>query len=164
MKSAWTQRLEQAYSENSQMGSLQSRHKSLSLLVPDVLLEDMVHVIGGVYCPVSVLYGNPGIHTSNGVYLARRLTSVTGDSLELEECKVVYVSCSHCVVDKTLLLPKEDENKKRLADIVAGGEHMQYPWVAYTPGNYPRIVEAATGNKTPEDQSKRITKKHNAGM
>lgn len=159
MKSALSQRPGQVYSENSQMGSLQSRYKSLLPLVPDALPEDMVHVIGGVYCPVSVLYGNPSMHTSNGVYLARRLVSRSGDGWE-----VVYASCAHCVYDKTLALPKDSD---RLAEIVPGGEDMQYPWVAYTPLGYPRIIMAAAANTrshthTATKSNARIPKKHKA--
>jgi hypothetical protein len=126
------------YSENSSMGSLQLRYKTLSQLVPDVQPEDMVHVIGGVFCPVSVLHGNPGVHTSNGVYVARRL------SLD-----VVYASCAHCVLSKGKKRLEEVEGNGRPflgVEILVGSEDMQYPWVAYTRENYPRIITASLAN------------------
>jgi hypothetical protein len=118
------------------MSSLQPRYKTLSPLVPDLKPEDMLHVTRGIYCPVSVLYGSPHIHTHNGVYVARSL------SLQSKgECGIVYVSCPYCVLDKSLM-----PNKKKgegLASIVAGSENMAYPWVAYTREGFPGIMKAA---------------------
>lgn len=136
------------YSENSSMGSLQQRFKTLSRLVPDVQPEDMVHVIGGVFCPVSVLYGNPGVHTSNGVYVARRL------SLD-----VVYASCAHCVLNKGKKGLEEEENGRPFlgVEILVGSEDMQYPWVAYTRENYPRIINASLANTPPSSRTHTTT-------
>jgi hypothetical protein len=131
------------------MGSLQSRHKSLSQLVPSVCLRDMVHVIGGVICPVSALFGNPGVHTNNGVYVARRLPPLPGDNHGGDVVGPVYASCAHCVFDKAAWRRHTQLVEDRLVEIVAGGEDMKYPWVVYTRDNYPLIIATATTAAAP---------------
>lgn len=141
MKSAWMPGAGQKYGENSQMECLQLLYRSLSRLVPDVLLEDMVHVVG-VPCPVSVLYSKTVVvHGSNGIYMARKPDG---------NCDVVYARCTHCVLDKSLL-PKYDSSSDggdegALAEIV-GDLISGHPWVAYTRQNYPKII-AAMGRGT----------------
>jgi hypothetical protein len=117
------------YAENTGMGSLRDRHKALIKKIPDassVRLEDMMHVIGGFYCPVSVLYGNPAVHTSNGGYVAKT-----------SSMDKVYVSCPFCVFDKKLM------QKEPLVDLVPGTENSKHPWAVYTREGYPRITQAA---------------------
>lgn len=126
------------------MPCLQSKYKQLSKhMNPDqVKQEDMVHVIRGIYCPVSVLYGRPSVHSSNGVFAARDITRVAPG----EECGVVYASCPNCVFDKSL--SKEEEGGEQLVEMVHGTEDSQNPWVIYTRENYSRIAEAAERTRT----------------
>ena len=115
------------YAENTRMDSLKNRHKSLSRYIPEVGLEGMMHVIGGFYCPVSVLYGNPYVHTSNGGYAAKTLDG-----------KTVYVSCPYCVFEKTMV----DSQETLMDMVVPGTEDSRYPWVMYTEENYQKIMKA----------------------
>jgi hypothetical protein len=125
------------------MPSLQHKHKVLSHKVPDVKVEDMLHVIGGIYCPVSVLYGHPSVHSSNGVYAARDIAKVGSG----EECDVVYASCPNCVMDKSLVSTRGGKDVQ-LVEMVQGTEDSQHPWVVYTRANYDRIAEAAAKSRT----------------
>lgn len=104
----------------------------------------MLHVIGGIYCPVSVLYGNPSVHSSNGVFAARNIARVGSE----EECDVVYASCPNCVLDKSLATGTRGGKDAQLVEMVPGTEDSQHPWVAYTRGNYARIAEAAAKTRT----------------
>lgn len=145
------------YAENTTMPCLQAKYKLLSRNVPEVKPEDMVHVVGGIYCPISVLFGRPSVHTSNGVFAAR-------ENPETEECGVVYASCPKCLFDKSLIEKGKGKGKEaQLVEIVPGTEDYQNPWVAYTSENYTRIAEAAEKNRThPAKHTAKTSKKAKA--
>lgn len=126
-----------AYAENTGMDSLRERHKTLSKHIPGIRLEDMMHVIGGFYCPVSVLYGNPYVHTSNGGYAAK---TVDGGQ--------VYVSCPYCVFEKSLMMKSESLEEEKMISVVPGTEDSRHPWVVYTRENYQKIMMMETAAKT----------------
>lgn len=131
------------YTESTGMDSLRSRYESLSKLVSGVRRQDVIHIIGGFYCGVSVLYGSPHIHRSNGGYIAKT-----------EDEKTVYVSCPYCVYDPSCA------TKNPLADILQGTEKTKHPWVRYTEEVYQaiaRIAESREGAAT--TKKAKITKK-----
>ena len=138
------------------MPCLQRVHKRLLQSVPDVKKEDMVHVVGGIYCPVSVLCGHPSVHSSNGVFAARKVTRMSPE----EECGVVYASCPHCMLDKSLVARVGKGPK--LVEMVTGTEDSQHPWVVYTQENYARIAEVAATHTTHPAKQHGIKARKNA--
>lgn len=145
MKSVADKLSPSAYGENRRMDCLATRHKTLSKYVPGV--EDVVHVIGGAFCPVLTLYGLPRFHSSNGLFMAKG------------EGGVVYASCPSCVFEPRAA----KKNVEELVKVVPGSEEARYPWVVFTEEGYPRITQMATtsrethpaSNKSNHDKSKK---------
>jgi hypothetical protein len=53
----------------------------------------------------------------------------------------------------------EEENGRPFSgvEILVGSENMQYPWVAYTRENYPRIITASLANAHPSSRTHTTT-------
>jgi hypothetical protein len=128
------------YTENTGMGSLDYRHKTLSKFIPEVKREDVVHGACNVVCPVRALYGSPGYHTNNGVYLAS-----VGE--------VVYALCPSCSFTGA---QQSKKKKQALVEIVEGTEASGHPWVVYTEQAYTRLVTmASTPQKTTAEKKRK---------
>lgn len=112
------------------MESLSQKGRSLSKYVPEIKLEDMMHVIGGVFCPVLTLYGTPRIHSSNGCYVAK----MGQDRL--------YASCPNCSFERSLV------KKQTLVETVPGTEQHVHPWVVFEEEGFQQVVEAASRTQT----------------
>lgn len=101
----------------------------------------MMHIVGGFYCSVSVLYGNPHIHRRNGGYIAKT-----------EDEQTVYVSCPFCVFDPSRA------TKNPLAVMVPETAKSTHPWVIYTEEVYEAIARAVESHGQGQ-KMKRMKKK-----
>jgi len=130
------------YTEYRRMDCLVTRHKTLNKYVSGGV-EEVVHVIGGAFCPVLTLYGVPRFHSSNGLFMAKG------------EAGVVYASCPSCVFEPRAV----KKNMQELVKIVPGLEEAKNPWVMYTEEGYPRVTQAATTSRETHPASNKGDKK-----
>lgn len=181
MKSAVPRfRQSDTYAENRVMESLKSRYVSLSRHVKGLRQEDMVHVVGGCFCPVLTLYGTPRFHSSNGIFMAIVTATGGGDSKqdkneedqeEEEEVKSrVYASCPNCRYDGKA---RRGGGGNKAADslppmtemIVPGTENSSHPWVEFTEEGYHRIMEmACSSSSSPPPAAGLLGKTKRVGM